>query len=103
MSKVKVTLDTGKEIILRPLDIRTQRMAVQAASRAGGGDPILTQYLTQEEIFKQLLCEVDGKAPTEAQKETLDDLFTVGEYAQAIMALDEMVGKVGKPKLEAIS
>lgn len=103
MSKVKVTLSTDKVVTLRPLDIRTQRMAVQAATMKAGNNPTLAQFLTQEEVFKQLLVEIDGKAPTEAQKESLDDLFTVGEYAECILALEDLIGTAKKPKVEAIS
>lgn len=93
---VKVTLSTGKEVLLRKLQIRH----IQMAERASGGNQGMAFAV---EVLKQLIIKVDGKAPKPVELEDLDGLFEVDEFVQ----LGSVVGKFAggatqEPKVETI-
>jgi hypothetical protein len=89
---VKVTLSTGKVVLLRELKIsHTEQAAQQVASKANG-DSTLLQLLMQKQLVKNLLISIDDKALTPQEREGIDDLFSIGEYNQLLQAIREMTG-----------
>jgi hypothetical protein len=83
----KVTLSSGKVILLRELKIRHQEMAVKAASPNAGGDANLLSLLAQKELLKQLIMQINGQPVKAVQLEDLDSLFSFREYAELSFVL----------------
>jgi hypothetical protein len=100
----KVTLGTGKVVLLRELKIKHQEMAVMAASPRANGDQILLQLLAQKELLKQVVVKIDDRPVKPIELEDLDSLFTLGEYSQLNQVLGKIsggnTGPLGKPEFQ---
>lgn len=94
---VRVTLSSGKVVMLREMKIKHQTLASRAAgSKPGVGEnSLLMGTLMQQELMKILLINIDGVVPSATERESLDDLLTFAEYQQ----LSKVVGKLmgGEP------
>jgi len=88
----KVTLGTGKVVLIRELQIKHQELAAKAAAPSAGDNAMLLAMAMQKEIIKMLLVEIDGKALSANEKENLDKLFTYKEYQQIQKVVQEIGG-----------
>ena len=105
MNVHKVTLSTGKEILLREVKIKDQELAAQAAAGVAGSDNNLTLALAmQKEMLKMLITQVDGSKPAPAQLEDLDGLFSYSEYMQLVSVLGKLTGdeSLGNAQIELV-
>lgn len=94
MNVIKVTLGTGKTVLLRELLIKHQDLAAQAAgSKVGSGNELAMGIAIQKELLKLLLVQVDGKDLKPMDVEDLDKLFTFAEYGQLLKVLGQLVGE----------
>ena len=104
---VKVTLSSGKVVILKELKISHTELAAQAAAPRSGDNTQVLQLMMQKELVKILLLKIDEHEPTPNEKEDMDNLFTFQEYGQVASVIGQMSGsgdKVGKPSpLEVVS
>jgi len=96
----KVILSTKKVVILRELKIADTELAAQAVSTRAGDNPMLMQLFMQKELVKMLLLEIDGKKPSEKEKEDLDSLLTVKEYSQVTKVVSKVAGLDDKGEAE---
>jgi hypothetical protein len=103
MAKVKVTLGTGKVVILKQLEVGDQEKALEALGSNVSTNPILAGAKAQVELLKMLLVAVDGKELTGNEKEFLKNLFSVGEYSQLIEVIGKMGEAEGKPQVELLT
>ena len=100
----KVTLNSGKVVLLRDFKIKHQRLAAQAAAGKGGDNSNVLGILMAEEILKMLLFQIDGVAVEPAKLEDLDSIFTYPEYGQLLQVITELMGgAVDAPKMELVS
>jgi hypothetical protein len=102
----KVTLGTGREVILREMKIKHQELAAKAVGSKAGDNQMLFVTMMQKELLKILLVEVDGKAVTGIQLEDLDSLFTYQEYGQLSRVMGKIMGDesdMGKFQIELAS
>jgi len=99
----KVTLDSGKVVFLRPLQVRHYKLAAEAGAHKAEGNQTVAAMYIQDELLKLLLVQIDDKKLDPIQKEKFEDLFEPPEYRQVNMVIEEMVGKVKKPKVEIVS
>lgn len=99
----KVTLNTKKIVLLRDPKIKDQELAGQL-SGANTDNVLSTSMLFQKEMIKILLLEVDGKKLSAIQKEDLDALFTLREYAELTFVIKQLMGDsaAGKPLMELV-
>ena len=102
----KVTLSTGKVVLLRELKIKHQELAVQAAAPRAGENNVLLNLYTQKELLKILIAQVDGQVVKPSEIEDLDSMFTMAEYGQLVRVMKELMGsdaEMGKFQHELVS
>jgi hypothetical protein len=102
----KVTLSTGKIVLLRELRISDTENCAQACSGRSGGDANVLQIMMQKELLKTCIVQIDAHKPSLAEKEDMNSLFTMGEYGQLLKVLNKMMGseEVGKSvQVETVS
>lgn len=107
----KVTLGTGKTVLLRELQIKHTELAAQAASPKARGDQMLLGMLMQKELLKLLVVAVGqpGQEPQPVkpvQLEDLDSHFSMREYGQLMQVIGELTGgadDMGKAQIEAVN
>ena len=99
----KITLATGKVVILRDMEIQFEDMAIQAVGDKAGKNEVLFGKMMQDELLKILLMEIDGEALTGSQKESFKKLLTYREIAQIRKAMQQIMGDPEGPKLETVS
>lgn len=89
----KITLSTGKVVLLRDPKIKDQELAAQAASTKVKGDNAFAYGMAlQKELLKMLLVKVGEKQPTAIEVEDLDGLFSYGEYMQCLKVVAKVAG-----------
>lgn len=102
----KVTLSTGKIVLLRELKISHSEEAAQLVSARSNGDINVLGIMMQKAMLQLLLFQIDGKTLTANQIEDLDSIFTIGEYGELLGVMGKIMGvDNGKkePKLEFIA
>lgn len=102
----EVTLSTGKVIYLRSAKIADMETAMQIAGLKAKDNKLLAGLLSQKELLKSLLVKVGEKEVSAIEKETLDELFSVAEYHQALDAVSKITGMdnaVGELKIRNVS
>lgn len=89
----KVTLSSGKVVLLRDPKIKDQELASQVASTKAKGDNAFTYGMAlQKEMLKMLLVQVNDKRPSAIEVEDLDGLFTYAEYMQCLKVVAKVAG-----------
>lgn len=101
----KVTLSTGKEVLLREMKIKHQNLAIKAASKQAGDSNTLLASLMQQEIIKQLIFQIDGKQVSGKEMENLDEVFTYSEFGQIAQVIQKLMGgdSLGEFQTEIVS
>lgn len=93
MNVYKFVLPTGKIIFLKEMKIAdTQLAAKMAGKKVTSGNNLEMGIALQTELIKLLLVQVDDKTLTHADKNNLDDLFTMKEFRFVNKALEKMQG-----------
>ena len=90
----KFTLSSKKVIFLREPKMRDSEDAIKVAGmKAGENNVAYMGLLTQKELFKKLLVQVDGKKLSATEKENLNDMFTYKEWNQCMKALQKVTAE----------
>lgn len=97
----KVTLSTGKVVLLRDLKIKHTELAAQAAAHRAGGDANVLMILMQKELMKLLIVKVDDKVSSASDLEDMDGLFSLMEYSQLSSVVKKLTGGDEMGKLPA--
>lgn len=98
----KVTLSTGKVVLIRDMKIKHQELAAQAVGNRHSDAQLAQGMAVQNELVKILLVSVDDKEVR--SHDNLDDLFSMGEYKQVLKAIEKIGGgDEGAPLLEVVS
>lgn len=100
----KVTLGTGKVVLLREMKVRYEDLAIQAAGGKSGKNEMLAQKRVGDEILRLLIVEVDGEKPSKDALEQLDKLFSYKELGQLRKVVGQIAGdsegELEEPKVE---
>jgi len=88
----KVTLSSGKVVILRMPKISDTELAAQEVALKSNGDGNLLQFLTQKALIKNLIMKIDDKDLMPVERENFDELFNMAEYNQLIKAVGKISG-----------
>ena len=103
----KVTLSSGKIVLVREMKIRDQDLAAKAASsRVGDDNKIAIALAMQKELLKLLIVQIGDKKVRPIEMENLDDVFTYQEFRQLTQVLDQLTGgaaDMGNAKIEFVS
>lgn len=91
ISAVKVTLSTGKIVVLKEYKIKDNRLATKMLGNAKMNQ-LEAGIAMQENLLKILLLEIDGEPVDHAKKNDLDNIFSVKEYSQLMKVLSKMTG-----------
>jgi hypothetical protein len=101
----KVTLSSGKIVLLRELRITDTEVAAQKVASRSQGDGNVLQVLMQKALLQLVLVQIDGKPVSETDKEDMNSLFNLQEYTQLLKVLQKMSGgdEMGKEvKIETV-
>ena len=103
---IRVTLSTGKKVLLRVPKIKHQEQALRMVGKRAQGNPELSTFLTGVEMVKILLAKVDETEYQYKDFETksIDDLFSNNEMRQLGKALQQYMGEEDDflPQIEAV-
>ncbi len=101
----KVTLTTGKVVLIRDMKVSDSEAAAQEVAPRSNGDANVLQVLAQKALVKRLVVAVDDKALSMTEKEDIDGLFSIREYNQVLTAIKKMTGDDGgnEPRLEVVN
>lgn len=89
----KVTLSTGKVVLIREPKIKDQELATRAASATVKGDNAFNMGMAmQKEMLKLLIVKVNETSPKATELEDLDGLFSYSEYMQLIKVVGKVAG-----------
>lgn len=106
MNVHKITLSSGKVVLLKEFKMKHQELALKAAGNRAGGNANLHNFYVSQELVKILLAQVDGKTLTPAQAEDLDEVFSLAEFSQVQKAIQKLSGMDegdADPKYEMIA
>lgn len=106
LKAAKVTLSTGKVVILREMQIDDTEQAAAIVAPRADGDMNLLQIFMQKEILKRVLISIDDKKLSANEKEDLKSVLNMTEYGQLMKVIGEMSGGADagkKPKMEIVS
>ena len=98
LSLVKVVMSTGKVAFLTTMKIGTTEQAAQMVASKAGGDQNVLQIMMQKALLQLLLIKVgdseeaEPRTVTGNEKEDLDSLFTMVEYAQLLKVIGKLSG-----------
>lgn len=97
----KVTLSSDKVVLIRDMKIKHQELAAKAVGSRHSDSPLAQGMAVQNELVKMLLVKVDDQDVK--PHDTLDDLFTMGEYKQVLKVLEQLGGgDAGSPLIEVV-
>jgi hypothetical protein len=102
----KVTLGSGKVVLLREMKIKHQEQAALLAAPKSGDNNTLLALHMQKELLKLLIVQIDGKDVKPAALENLDDVFSMMEYGQLLKVMRQLMGDeadMGKFQVETVS
>lgn len=86
----KVTLPSGKVVLLREMKVRFEDLALKSVGNKAGKNEMYSQKLVGDEMLKLLLISVDGKKPAPLELENIDEMFAYRD----IIALRKVVHKI---------
>lgn len=90
----KFTLSSKKVIFLREPKMRDSENAIKVAGmKAGEKNVALLGLLTQKEMFKSLLVQVNDNKLKMSEKEKLDSMFSFKEWNQCMKALHKVTSE----------
>lgn len=106
LSVVKVTLSSGKTVLLHEMKISHTQKAGKLVANEAGESQSLFGMLMQKAILQQIIYKIDDKVVTMAERDDFDKLLTVAEYGQ----LSKVVAKIsggdeskGEAKVELVA
>ncbi len=92
MSVAKVTLSTKKIVFLREMKISDTEQAAQMVASKSNNNPHVLQLLMQKALLQIVLVQIEDKRLSAIEKEDIDSLFTMAEYAQLLKVIEKMSG-----------
>lgn len=101
----KVTLSSGKVVLLKEMKIRHQELAIAAAAPKAGDNQALLAFNVQKELLKILVVNINGQDKKPIELEKLDDVFSMSEYLQLLKVMSKLMGDdsdMGKSQIEVV-
>lgn len=101
----KVILSSGKEVLVRPMKIKYQHLALKAIGSSAENNQALLGSMMQDELLKILVIQVGGKPVDAKLIQNLDNYFEYEEYIQLLSFMGQLMGgqSSGKFQTEFVS
>lgn len=102
----KVTLSTGKTVLIREPKIKHRELAAQAVGARANGDQFVFVMLMSQELIRQLIAAVNDKPVSAKDLMVIDDVFSMKEYAQIEKVVKTIMGDDegnSTPQVEMVS
>lgn len=102
---IRITLSSGKVVLMRIPKIKHQEQAMRVVGQSAGNNEQLFQFLTGIELMKMLIAKVDDKEVKYQDLTVLDDHFSSREMKEMGLAIQEYTkdGDDFLPKIEAVA
>lgn len=102
---IRVTLQTGKVVLLREMQMKYEDLAMRAVGDRAGKNEMLMGKMMQDELMKILIVDVDGKKLTQQELEKLDSVFKYPEIISLRKVMSKLMGveETNDPKFELVS
>lgn len=95
MNVHKITLSTGKVVLLREMKIKYQELAIKAVGNKAGDNQMLFASMVQKELLKILIFQINESKVGDIELADLDKVFSFGEFSQVNRAVEKVVGGDG--------
>lgn len=103
MNVTKITLATGKVVLMQEMKIKYQNLAIKAVSKLAGDNTAQLGNLVSQEIMKHLIVNVDDKPMGYKDLEDLDSVFSFAEYTQLQQVFQKLYGNNEAGELQSES
>lgn len=98
---LKLTLKSGKEIVIREMNLADQRAAAKNIGSVANEAEM--QIAMQQELLKLILVSIDGKTLKGQEKENLSNVLSWQEYNSVLTVVQDMLGNEERPKVEMVT
>ena len=100
----KVTLSSGKVVLVRDFKIKHRKLATQAIGHAKVNE-LTAGVSMMDEYVKMLVCKINDKIPSATEMQDLDSIFSYKEYMQVSNFISNMAGleEIQSPKTEMVT
>jgi hypothetical protein len=88
----KVTLSTGKVVLVRQPKISTFELACKAVGKRAEGNTLLQGAIVSKEVVKLLIAQIDDKPVSHNDLHDLDKVFSPLEYRQLQKVVQQLSG-----------
>lgn len=101
----KATLSSGKTVLFKPMEMKYEELAAQAASQKAGDNQSMLAYFMQSELLKILVVAVDDKTLGASDKELLDKYLSYQDLTQCRTVVAKLMGEATaqEPQIEIVS
>jgi hypothetical protein len=100
----KITLPTGKVVLLKDIEMRDEEFAARAAAKKSGDSAMGMGYAMHNELLKVLIVEVDGKKLSASDKEQLGKFLSYKEFVMVRKVLEKLMGETeAEPTVEFVT
>lgn len=100
----KVTLSTGRVVILKELEMRDDENATLLAAKKAGDSPLAFSIFMLTELTKILVLEIDGKKLTAQDKLQIDKTLSRQEFQEVRQVVGKLMGDPSTlPTIEAVA
>ena len=86
----KLTLSSGREVILEEMSIAHEDRATEMLSSRYKDNPTMVIFGAAKELMKMLVLQIDGKPLTAIQSEQIDTVLDRTEYKQVEAYINKM-------------
>lgn len=87
----KITLPTGKTVIIKDVDIGDEEMAAKIAMKNGGDSGAGAGYFLVNELTKMLILEIDGKKLSGTDKTMIKRFLSYQEFTLVRNAVGKLM------------
>jgi len=102
----KVTLTSGKSVLVKEATVEDMEVATQIAGKIAGDNKAHLGMVIQKELLKRLIVQIDEKILGMSDKERITSMFSLKEYGQISGVVGEIAGmddSEGKPQTELVT
>jgi tRNA threonylcarbamoyladenosine modification (KEOPS) complex Cgi121 subunit len=97
----KVTLSTGKVVLLREIELKDEEIAAKNIGKKAGDSEIAAGLMMATEMLKLIIVKVDDKVLSATDRLSFNGILTYPEIVQARRVVQKLMGEMGaEPTVE---